>query len=125
MTTTLWTRNNKVKQSYFGKTEIDGIQMNDFAANERWNPIESIERLWIKCEDMVILDVWYSSDNNKSAGAYFSRLLFKGALRRDILWKFLTEQKWWTVVDFDSSDSGNKNWILFNWDVFKKLIKIW
>ncbi len=125
MTKSWLTRKSKVKRSYFWKSEIDWIQMNDFAANERWNPIDSIETLWISHEDVIILDVWYSSEKNKSAGAHFSRYFFKWALRRDVFWKFLVEQKWWTVVDFDTSGSENKNWILYNWDVFQKLINIW
>jgi hypothetical protein len=67
-----------------GKTPIHEVNMIDYAANERGNPTHLLELLGEKQENLVCIDVGYSSENG---GSPFVRRLFQRATIRDFLAK--------------------------------------
>ncbi len=111
--------------SLLWETPIDGVKINDYAANEKWNPIEALEILWIPKKFMTVIDVWYSSETYDTPASKFSRFFFENATFRDLLWKLDVWLRWGNVIDVDARPSENKSGQLFNSEVIWKLLEIW
>ena len=79
-----------------GKTPIHEVDMIDYAANERGNPTHWLELLWEKQNDLICIDVWYSSEKWWSS---FVRRLFQRATIRDFLAKLRISNAGGKVLD--------------------------
>ena len=79
-----------------GKTPIHLVNLIDYAANERWNPTHWIELLWEKQENLIVIDVGYSSENGWSP---LVRRIFQRATIRDFLAKLRILNTWGKVID--------------------------
>ncbi len=100
-------------------TPIHGINMIDYAANERWNPTHWLELIWEKQKDLIDIDVWYSSENWWSA---FVRRLFQRALLRDFFAKLRISNAGWVVMDMPLL---SWEWYLFPKWAVERFFQIW
>lgn len=102
-----------------GKTPIHGVDVIDYAANERGNPTHWLELLGEKQKDLVCIDVWYSSENGWSP---FVRRLFQRATIRDFLAKLRIRNAGWGVMDIPLSSS---EWYIFTPWTMERFFRIW
>ena len=91
-------------------TEIQGISMIDYAANERGNPTHWLELLWEEQKHIVAIDAWYSSEKGGSPSV---RRLFQRANRRDFLAKLRIRKSGWLVIDVPLNST--EGYDFFDW----------
>lgn len=84
-------------------TPVHGVNMIDYAANERGNPTHWLEVLGIEQKDIIDIDVGYSSEKG---GSPTVRRLFQRATIRDFFAKLRIRENGGKVIDMplDSSE---------------------
>ncbi|MBP9779468.1 patatin-like phospholipase family protein [Candidatus Gracilibacteria bacterium] len=87
-------KNNNI--GAIGKTPIHGVNLIDYATNERGNPTHILELLDIQQKDMITIDVGYSSERG---GSPFVRRLYQRATIRDFFAKLRIKQNNGIVID--------------------------
>lgn len=83
-------------------TPIHGVNMIDYAANERGNPSHWLEVLGIEQKDIIDIDVGYSSEKG---GSPIVRRLFQRATIRDFFAKLRIRQNGGKVIDIPLQSS--------------------
>ncbi len=110
-------RNNNT--GALGSTPIHWVDMIDYATNERWNPTHWAELLWEKQENLVVIDVGYSSENGWSPTV---RRIFQRATIRDSLAKLRVKNAPGGIIDIPLSST---EWYTFPEWAVKRFFDIW
>ena len=107
----------------FWEKKLSWLSLVDYAANEQGNMVSHLTDAWIKAQDIIALDVGYSSNEYNHSVAQACRLLFKRARYRDFSMKAYLRMNWGKAVDFDTDNTGNSGGEAFSGEILQKLVR--